>query len=106
MGNPAGELDVLEARATSPCASEITLPCSAVISRRDVVAVPVEQIAEAEEDRGPLRQRRGAPLPERARRGLDGGVHLGGRGEVNGARLLTGRRVVDRAVLPEVPATT
>ena len=35
-------------RATSPCASSSTLPCSRVTMRREVVAVRVDQLAEAE----------------------------------------------------------
>ena len=52
-------------RAISPSASEGTLPCSAVRSAGELVAVRLDQVPDAEHDVGPLRERRRAPAPGR-----------------------------------------
>ena len=64
---------------------------------REVVAVLVDELADAEEELGAARERERAPGGEGAPRGLDGGVDLLDGREVDGARLLAGRGVVDRA---------
>ena len=83
-------------RATSPSASESTLPCSAVSSRGDLLAVLIDQVADAEHDVRALRQRGGAPGRECRGGGSDRGIDLVGRGEVDPLRLSSGRRVVNR----------
>ena len=66
----------------------------------------VEEIAKAEEDRRPLRERRHAPLAEGAGRSFDGGVDLGRGGEVDGPGLFTRGGIEDGALLAGGPATT
>ena len=86
VGTPHANSTFSSPRATSPRASESTLPCSDGDDRRELVAMPVEQVAEGEQDRRPLRERRGAPLPERSGGGFDGRVDLGGRGQIDRRR--------------------
>ena len=64
---------------------------------RDVLAVRVEELPDPEEELGALRERERAPGGERGLRGLHRAVDLLDGREVDGARLLAGRRVVDRA---------
>ena len=87
-------------RVTSPSASESTLPCSAVRMLRDFLAVLVDELADREEELGPLRERDRAPGLEGLLRGLNRGVDLLDRREVELARLPAGRRVVDGARAP------
>ena len=60
------------------------------------VAPLVEELADAEEELRLARERRRAPGGERRLRGLDGGVDLLDRGEVDRAGLRSGRGVEDR----------
>ena len=64
------------------------------------VAALVQQLADAEEELGLPCERRRAPRGERLLRGLDGGVDLFDRGEVDRAGLPAGRGVVDRTAAP------
>ena len=58
----------------------------------ELVAALVEELADAEEELGAPRERRRAPRRERRLRGLDGGVDLLDRGEVDRAGLLARSR--------------
>src|SRR5262249_41638587 len=60
-----------------------------------VVAMLVEELADAEEELGPLRNRQRAPGGEGCLRSLDGEIDLLGRREVDRAGLRAGRRVED-----------
>ena len=72
---------------------------------REVVAVLVEELVDAEEELGALREREVAPRRMRVRRRRDRAVDLLDGGERDLAGLLARRRVVDRAVRPDSPAT-
>ena len=61
----------------------------------EVLAVRVEELADAEEELGAPRDRERAPGRECRLRRLNGEVDLLGGGEVDGAGLNAGRRVVD-----------
>ena len=65
-------------RATSPCASSSTLPCSLVTIGRELVAVGVEQLAEREQHPTRRAQRRRTPLAGGVDRDLHRVVDLGG----------------------------
>ena len=89
---------------TSPAASESTLPCSAVITRGQLVRLGAQQLAEREHHRGPLRTSdvprqpgsgRGAAPPRRRRRPA---------GEVDLPADLAGGRVEDVAACRPVPS--
>ena len=72
----------------------------AVLAGEDLghlVAPGVEQLPDAEEELGALRERGLAPGREGTAGRLDGRVHLLGGREVDGAGLVTSRGVVDRA---------
>jgi len=74
-----------------------------------LIASRVKQLADAEEELGPLRERGLAPGGEGGACRLDGRVHLLGGRKVDGAGLAPGRRVVDGAAqsgaaLDPVPA--
>ena len=70
---------------------------------RDVLAAVVDELADAEEDLGALRQRRRAPRGERRGSSSDGSVDLLDGGERDLLRLLAGGRVVDGARAPGRP---
>src|SRR6185503_21359990 len=97
LGDAAAELDHLEP------ARDLALRVGqdlAVLERqqaREVVAVRVEELSDAEEELGSAREGDGAPALEGALGRLDGRVDLLGRREVDLAALLAGGRVVDRA---------
>ena len=67
---------------------------------RNVLTVVVDEIVDAEKDLGALREGDRAPGCERLPRGLDRGVDLFRRREVDGAGLTAERGVVDRAAAP------
>ena len=60
-GMPQANSTTSRPRATSPAASEATLPCSAVMSCGQLGRVVLDQLAEREQDRGALGQRDAAP---------------------------------------------
>ena len=92
---PARELDDFDCtRHLAACVGEHL----AVLGRDgggEIGPMPVDELAEAEEHLGPLRQRGRPPRGERTRRFLDGRIHLLGRSQVDLARLGAGGRVVD-----------
>ena len=65
--------------------------------RGHLLAPRMEQLADAEEELGPLRERGLAPGGERVPRRLDGRIDLLGGREVDCAGLAASRGVVDRA---------
>ena len=65
--------------------------------RGDLVAMLLDQVADAEEDLRALADRGGAPAGESGLRGRDGRIDLLDRGEVDAARQAPGRGVVDGA---------
>ena len=69
---------------------------------REVLAVVVEEPADAEEELGAARERERAPVRERRLRRLHGAVDFLGAREVDGAGLDAERRVVDRARPPRL----
>ena len=95
-GTPQANSMFSSPRATSPIASESTLPCSAVSSDGDLLAVGVDQLAHAEHHLGPLRQARRPPRREGRLGRRHGGVDLVDRRQVDLARLLAGRRIEHR----------
>ena len=70
VGRPQQYSITSSPRATSPIASEKTLPCSSGEEPRDVVAVLVEERADAEEELGAARERERPPRGEGRLRGL------------------------------------
>ena len=70
---------------------------------RDVLAVVVDELTDAEEDLHALRQRRRAPGGERRGSCCNGRVDLLDRRERDLLRLLAGGRVVDGAGAPGRP---
>ena len=100
LGDSAAVLDHLEpARNLAECVGEHL----AVLGReepRDVLAMLVDEIADAEEDRRALRERDGPPCSERFPRGLNSAIDLFGRREVDHAGLPAERRVVHRPTPP------
>jgi hypothetical protein len=95
--DPAAVLDDLEpARHLAERVGEHL----AVLTGQDLgrlLAPRVEELPDAEEELGPLRERGLAPGREGGARSLDGRVHLLGGREVDGAGLAAGGRVVDGA---------
>ena len=71
MGNTTGELDVLNSPGDLSLRVGDHLAVLGGDQRSDVVAVAVEQIAKAEQDRRSLRERRSAPLAEGTGSGFD-----------------------------------
>ena len=63
---------------------------------RELVRVPVDELAEAEHDARAAHDRDVLPAIERPLRGVHGGVDVGRLGEQHTALFVTGRRVVDR----------
>ena len=76
VGMPQQNSITSSPRATSPIASESTLPCSAVSSRASSSRCACEELADAEEELGAPRERERAPGRERRLRGLHGRVDL------------------------------
>ena len=103
-GTPVANSMFSSPRATSPIASDSTLPCCSVITAGDIGAMLVDRLADAEHQVGTLRQRRAPPRHERLARRLDGLVDLLDAREIDLVRLLAGGRVVHGAgptALPE-----
>src|SRR5262249_39853223 len=67
---------------------------------RKVLSMRVEELADPEEELGPPCDRERAPRRERFFRGLDGGVDLLDRREIDRAGLHAGGRVEDDAAAP------
>ena len=76
-GMPQANSTTSRPRATSPAASEATLPCSSVISCAIWLGVGPDELAEREQHRGALGQRDAPPGLERVLGRLDREVHLG-----------------------------
>ncbi len=93
----ARELDVLEPSGDLAHRVGQHLAVLGGEQRGDLLAVGVDQLAHAEQDLGAPRQAGGPPRGERRLGRGDGRVDLVGRRQVDGARLLTGGRVVDDA---------
>ena len=91
------ELEVLE--AAGDLAERIGPDLSVLPGqvRRDLLAMLLDQVSDAEEDLGALADAGGAPSRERLMGDLDGGIDLIGRCEVDLSRDLAGGRVVDRS---------
>ena len=64
-GMPQANSTTSRPRATSPAASEATLPCSSVMSSASSAGAGADQLAEREQDRGALGQGDAAPGRER-----------------------------------------
>ena len=84
-GAPHAYSTISMPRASSPAASERTLPCSREIDGDDLVGVLLEQRLEAEHHAGARERRRRCPRGERSFRGVDSATDLGGR-VANGTR--------------------
>ena len=97
-GMPQANSTTSRPRATSPAASEATLPCSARDQLRYFAGVGPDELAEGEQHRGAPGQRDPPPGRERVRGRRDREVHLGRGGEVDLAADLPGGRVVHVAV--------
>ena len=93
----AGELDVLEAAGHLTLGVGQHLAVLAGDDRGQVVAVGVEQLAQAEERGGASAERRRAPRRRGLDRDLHGVVDLGGRRQRHLGRLHAARRVEDGA---------
>jgi hypothetical protein len=93
----AAELDHLEPARDLPPRVREDLAVLGGEDPRDVVATVVHELADPEQRLGSARERDRAPGGEGLPRGGDGGVDLLHAREVDGARLLPGRRVVDGA---------
>ena len=103
LGDPAAVLDHLEAAGdlAERVGEDLAVLCGE--DPRDVLAVIVHELADLEEDRRLLRQRRRTPGGECGFGGLDREVDLLGAGEVDGAGLTTERGVVNRPASPRFP---
>ena len=99
VGHAARELDILDASCNLSLRIGQHLAVLRRDDRREVITVTVEQVAEAEQHGGPLRERCRPPLTERSGGGFDRSVDLRCGGEVHLARLLAGGRVEDGALL-------
>src|SRR5207248_2001688 len=66
----------------------------------DLGPVPVDEVADAEEELRAAGERERTPLRKGPLRGLDGAIDLLDRREVDLGGLLAGRRVVDRPAAP------
>ena len=84
-------------RATSPSASDSTLPCSADSSEAISLRFADDQLAHVEHHLGPPRQVRRPPRRERRLGDGDRVIDLADRREVDRGRLLPRRRVPDDA---------
>ena len=91
----AGELDHLEAALHLPHRVREHLAVLVGEDARDLLAAIVDELADAEEDLRPLRERRGAPGGEGRGSGRNGRVHLLDGRERDLLRLLARGRVVD-----------
>ena len=102
LGTPQANSTFSRPRATSPAASDSTLPCSRGDDRGEVVAAGVEQLAHPEQHLGPGAERHRPPLGERLAGDGDGLVDLLGRrqlhlaGDGAGGGVVDGRRATGR----------
>ena len=100
LRNPAAVLDHLETARDLSQRIGKNLAVLGGQDPRNVLAALIDEVANAEEDRRPLRQRHRAPRRKRLLRRLDGPVDLLDRRKVDGARLHAPGRVVDRPAAP------
>ncbi len=98
LGDPADVLDHLDAALHLAVRVGEHLAVLCRQEARDVVAVLVDELVDAEEELRALRERPVTPRRERLRRDADRAIQLLHRGEVDLARLLPRRRVVDGAL--------
>ena len=92
------KLDVLETARDLAELSDRTLPCSAVSSDRDFLAVCVDEFTHSEQDLGaPLDSDVDRHAGNAAWRRGNSGIDFGDRSEIDRAGLSSGRWVIDRS---------
>ena len=96
-GAPHAYSTISMPRASSPAASESTLPCSREIDGDDFVGALLEQRLEPEHHAGAGERRRRRPAGKRGFRGIDGAADLGGGRERHAAAERARRGRVDVA---------